>query len=179
MILYRTIAADNPWQFGDSGNPRGGTDHHYATMSLDRICAMRVTELAADGAHLWLWAPNAFVIDGSAAAVARAWGFVPKQLLTWCKDQIGPGRYMRNTTEQVLFCVRAPARKYTMAAMRTHFYAPRQAHSAKPDVFYTMYPETLGVGPRLELFARKRRAGWSSWGDECPGGIVIPQLAAA
>jgi N6-adenosine-specific RNA methylase IME4 len=39
-------------------------------------------------------------------------------------------------------------------------------HSAKPDVAYEiieqMYPELL----KLELFARRYRAGWKSWGNE-------------
>jgi hypothetical protein len=42
-------------------------------------------------------------------------------------------------------------------------------HSAKPDVAYEiiekMYPEVL----KLELFARRYHAGWSSWGNELGG----------
>jgi N6-adenosine-specific RNA methylase IME4 len=46
-----------------------------------------------------------------------------------------------------------------------------QEHSRKPDIFYdiieSMYPQQR----YLELFARKTRSGWSSWGDE----LVVTQ----
>ena len=43
--------------------------------------------------------------------------------------------------------------------------APRQEHSAKPDVVYDMV-ERVSPGPRLELFARQEREGWDAVGHE-------------
>ena len=45
--------------------------------------------------------------------------------------------------------------------------APVRAHSAKPDEAYRRM-ERLYAGPRLELFARKAREGWLTWGNEIP-----------
>jgi N6-adenosine-specific RNA methylase IME4 len=45
--------------------------------------------------------------------------------------------------------------------------APVGAHSEKPDEAYARM-ERLYPGPRLELFARKLRPGWRTWGDELP-----------
>ena len=46
--------------------------------------------------------------------------------------------------------------------------APVGAHSEKPDEAYSriyrLYP-----GPFLELFGRKRRDGWTVWGNEVDG----------
>jgi N6-adenosine-specific RNA methylase IME4 len=38
-------------------------------------------------------------------------------------------------------------------------------HSQKPDASYQLI-ESVSHTPRLELFARQRRQGWHSWGNE-------------
>ena len=47
-------------------------------------------------------------------------------------------------------------------------HAPTREHSRKPDEAYElierMYPEL----PKIELFARGRREGWTAWGNEAP-----------
>lgn len=41
----------------------------------------------------------------------------------------------------------------------------RGAHSAKPEAFLDLV-ETVSPGPYLELFARRQRLGWDTWGNE-------------
>ena len=52
-------------------------------------------------------------------------------------------------------------------------HAPRREHSRKPDEAYElierMYPEL----PKIELFARGKREGWSAWGNQADG-LDIP-----
>jgi N6-adenosine-specific RNA methylase IME4 len=43
--------------------------------------------------------------------------------------------------------------------------APVREHSRKPSEVYRRI-ERFCAGPRIELFARERRPGWISWGDE-------------
>lgn len=45
------------------------------------------------------------------------------------------------------------------------YTAPRGDHSAKPDLFLDLI-ERMSPPPRLELFARRQRLGWDTWGDE-------------
>lgn len=45
------------------------------------------------------------------------------------------------------------------------FTWPRGEHSAKPEVFLDLV-EQVSPPPRLELFARRNRLGWETWGDE-------------
>jgi N6-adenosine-specific RNA methylase IME4 len=45
---------------------------------------------------------------------------------------------------------------------------PRGAHSAKPEAFLDMV-EQVSPGPYLELFARRDRLGWDTWGNESLG----------
>ena len=45
--------------------------------------------------------------------------------------------------------------------------ARRGRHSAKPDEVRSRIERMFGdAGPRIELFARERHAGWDAWGDE-------------
>ena len=38
-------------------------------------------------------------------------------------------------------------------------------HSAKPEAFLDLV-ERVSPGPYLEMFARRNRLGWDTWGDE-------------
>jgi N6-adenosine-specific RNA methylase IME4 len=45
-------------------------------------------------------------------------------------------------------------------------FAPLREHSRKPDEVVHRIDRLVGDIPRIELFARERRPGWSAWGDE-------------
>jgi N6-adenosine-specific RNA methylase IME4 len=45
------------------------------------------------------------------------------------------------------------------------FTWPRGGHSQKPDAFVDLV-EQVSPGPYLELFARRQRLGWDTWGNE-------------
>ena len=45
-------------------------------------------------------------------------------------------------------------------------------HSKKPEFFQDMI-EAQTDGPRIELFARRRRPGWDVFGNEVEGSIAI------
>ena len=142
----------------------------YDVMTLAEIAALPVNELADISAHLYLWTTNRFLED--AYGVARGWGFRPAQLLTWCKPTmgIGFGGAFTTTTEFFLFC-----RRGTLATLCREdsswwkWSRPYEnghiAHSAKPEAFLDMV-ERVSPAPRLELFARRNRLGWDTWGNE-------------
>ena len=46
----------------------------------------------------------------------------------------------------------------------------RGKHSAKPEAFQDMV-EAVSPGPRLELFARRARPGWTVWGNEVEANV--------
>lgn len=198
--MYQSILADPPWKFHNSMPSGDGTyraaHHQYACLSVEDIALFlrftpaytivgdgaptgwtMIEDLIAPDAMLWLWAPSAFILDGSATRVARAWGFEPKQIVTWLKGrhtperlivQMGLGRYTRNCTEHLLVCTRGRAQKlFKSCALPNYFVAPRTRHSAKPEAQYGLI-EAATDGPYLELFARSGRAGWHAIGDELP-----------
>ena len=131
-------------------------------MSLVRIKAMPIAELAAENSHCWLWVTNATLRDGY--DVLEAWGFTPRSILTWMKPNLGLGQYLRNSTEHVLLGTRgkAPVR---FRGQSSWLWAPLQDHSHKPEEQYAVI-ERVSPGPYLELFARRRQPNWHAWGNE-------------
>lgn len=177
MSLPRTIVADPPWwptlhanTVGRREGPyRAGPQRYYRLMKVEEIAALRPA--TAPKAHLWLWCVNQHV--DWAYLVARAWGFEPQQMVTWCKISksgaplYGIGRFQANT-EQVLVCRKGgPVGNAFGRTRGTWFPAARGRHSEKPEFFFKLV-EQVSPGPYLEMFARRRRPGWDAWGDEVP-----------
>lgn len=157
--VFSSIVIDPPWQY-DNVVTRGAAEDHYPTMALDELEALDLP--ADDAAHLYLWTTNGFLRQ--AFDLMDLWGFTYKTTLTWCKPQIGMGNYFRNNTEHVLFGIKGklPTQRNDIG---TWFSADRTRHSAKPESFYDLV-EASSPGPWLEMFARRRRMGWFTWGNE-------------
>jgi N6-adenosine-specific RNA methylase IME4 len=171
---FKTILADPPWQFSNRTGkmaPEHRRLGRYGTMTLDDIKNLPVTEVAAKDAHLYLWVPNALVLEG--LEVMQRWGFTYKTQIVWHKirkdggpDGRGVGFYFRNVTELVLFGVRGKLRTAKAGRKQVNFIATRKReHSRKPDELYPII-ESCSFGPYLELFARHSRPGWTCWGNE-------------
>ena len=174
-VKYRTILADPPWQF-QNRTGKMAPEHkrlaRYPTMDLPAICALPVAAIIAETAHLYLWVPNALLPEG--LRVMQAWGFAYKSNIIWYKirrdggpDRRGVGFYFRNVTEVLLFGVRGPNAR-TLRQGRTQeniLSTQKREHSRKPDEQYALI-EGCSPGPRLEMFARGPRAGWTVWGNQ-------------
>jgi N6-adenosine-specific RNA methylase IME4 len=174
-VKFRCIVADPPWSFGDKlpGGGRGAVKH-YACLTLAELCCFPLPPIA-DDAVLFLW--RVASMQQEALAVARAWGFnAPTSEIVWCKPQMGMGRTVRNCHEVALICRRGKPTRLD-AGVRSFFTAPRTEHSAKPDEFFALV-ERLYPGPRVELFARKHREGWTCMGNEVDGRAAAEQEVA-
>ena len=173
---YRCIVADPPWRYQSRLRASGGSGHYgdpgvklvsvpfdeYNTMSVDEICAMPVPAMAEDDCHLYLWTTQTFLRE--TYRVLDAWGFKQGAILVWSKPPKGVvGTYVCS----VEFCIFA--RRGNLAHKRrqlgTCYQWPRSGHSAKPEAFQDMV-ESVSPGPYLELFARRQRLGWHSWGNQ-------------
>lgn len=172
---FGTILADPPWRFiNRTGKmaPEHRRLSRYQTMTTQEICDLPVSQIAADPSHLYLWTPNALLIDG--LRVMEAWGFNYKSNIVWHKvrkdggsDGRGVGFYFRNVTEIILFGVRGRnARTLAPGRRQVNLIASRKReHSRKPDEQYELI-EGCSWGPRIELFSRGQRKGWTCWGDQ-------------
>jgi N6-adenosine-specific RNA methylase IME4 len=77
---------------------------------------------------------------------------------------MGMGNYFRSATEHVIFGIKGSMPTNANDVM-TWFQADRTKHSQKPECFYDLV-EKCSPGPHFEMFARRRRFGWHSWGIE-------------
>lgn len=171
---FATILADPPWQF-QNRTGKVAPEHRrllrYPTMEFQEIMDLPVGNLAAARSHLYLWVPNALLMEG--LQVMKRWGFTYKANVVWFKvrkdggpDGRGVGFYFRNVTELVLFGARGNMRTLKAGRTQVNMLATRKReHSRKPDQIYDII-ESCSPGPYLELFARFRRDGWAQWGNE-------------
>ena len=187
---FTRIIADPPWLYGSKKalvgtGGRGATPNagdivqidaaaQYACMTLEELTDLPVEMVSAQDSMLFMWATNAFLADGSAADVVRAWGFTPKTVVTWAKvqaDGITPsrkvGHWFRGASEHVIVATRGrPKRPQGFPALATWFPHCRLPHSVKPETLHEIVEQT-GEGPYLEMFARRMgRSGWTYWGNE-------------
>lgn len=153
---FQVIVADPPWQYDT------GSSLPYPTMAIDEIKAMPVRDLADENAILWLWTTNAHL--RLAFDVIESWGFEYKTILTWVKDRMGTGEWLRGQTEHCMLAVRGKP-VFLHGNHATVLEAARREHSRKPDEFYIMV-EATSPGGKVELFCRQRRNGWQAYGDD-------------
>lgn len=172
---FKTVLADPPWQF-ENRTGKMAPEHkrlsRYPTMTLREICDLPVAAVVAETAHLYLWVPNALLPDG--LKVMEHWGFNYKSNIIWYKirkdggpDRRGVGFYFRNVTEVLLFGVRGKnARTEKLGRSQENIISSqKREHSRKPDEQYALI-EGCSNGPRLEMFARGARVGWTAWGNQ-------------
>jgi N6-adenosine-specific RNA methylase IME4 len=171
---FGTMLIDPPWRFANRTGkmaPEYKRLRRYLTMTFDEIAALPVGDLALPQSHLYLWCPNALLLE--ALTIMKEWGFAYKTNIVWCKvrkdggpDGRGVGFYFRNVTELLLFGVRGKLRTLKPGRTQVNVIITRkEEHSRKPEAAYQII-EACSPGPFVELFARQRRAGWEQWGDQ-------------
>jgi N6-adenosine-specific RNA methylase IME4 len=163
---YRVIVADPPWPYElRKKDPSHRATHPYPQMSIAQICEVDAGRIAHDDCALWLWTTNHHLRE--AFNVLDAWNFQHKTILTWAKDRMGTGDWLRGQTEHCLFAIRGKP-TIILTNQTTLLRGPLRANSQKPDEFYEMV-ETLCPSPRYAyLFSRNFRERWDGHGDEVP-----------
>ncbi len=178
---FRIIAADVPWRFASNSeaNPGRNAMRHYSCMTLDKIKALPVADVAAKDAALFFWVTGPFLAIGAHIPIMKAWGFKPTATaFTWIKlnksaptlflpdDDVfmGGGFTTRKNAEFVILGKRGKSVRED-AGIREVIHERIREHSRKPEEFYRRV-ERYGSGPRLDLFARAARPGWTVWGNE-------------
>ena len=172
---YRTILIDPPWDIKfieRKVRPKQKLSYD-GTVDLEEIKALPISTLAADECDLFLWTTQTYL--PVAFDVLKAWGFKYHITLTWDKkDGLTQFGFHRRTE----FCLYAYKGKLGIQkegqAIPTKiedipdlFEEKSKMHSRKPQVLYK-YIEMKTNPPRLELFARSKRAGWDVWGNQVP-----------
>lgn len=185
---FPCLLADPPWNFRTyskkayEAKHRRDAEQHYPTMSIEDIKALPVADYAAKDAHLFMWTTGPHL--PLAFEVMQAWGFRysgtgfvwVKLKKSFVRDQLirsykiedmlhfGLGKTTRKNAE---FCLLARRGKPTRLAknVREMIISPLREHSRKPDEVHRRI-ERYCDGPRLELFGRQQRPGWTVRGNE-------------
>ncbi|WP_046869318.1 MT-A70 family methyltransferase [Microvirga massiliensis] len=168
---YSLVVADPPWRFR-TRSERGGeksASKHYRCYPVEEIFwRFPIGDLADPDCLLLCWA-TAPLLDKQIECV-KAWGYEYKTLLYWEKiflsgrPAIGTGYRVRSMAEPVIVATRGEPKH---AALPGLFKGIRRKHSQKPESFYEMVDERCTqLTRRADVFARTRRPGWHSFGDE-------------
>jgi N6-adenosine-specific RNA methylase IME4 len=164
-VRYPVIYADPPWRYEHVETESRAVENQYPTMALDDIRALKIADRATPDAILFLWATSPKLAE--AMTVVEAWGFTYRTSMVWVKDKIGMGYYARQRHELLLIATRgnpptpAPAQRPDSV-----IEAPRGKHSEKPAIFAELIERMYPTLPKIELFCRAPREGWSAWGNQ-------------
>lgn len=191
---YPVILTDPPWRYEvynrDTGLGRSA-ESHYSTMPTTDIAKLPIGDLAAPDCCLFMWATWPTILD--AFKLGQAWGFTYKTCaFLWAKTNkravdrwttvdepanwfTGMGFWTRANTEPCLLFTRGHPKRRAKD-VRQLIVSPIQEHSRKPDEQYGRI-ERLLDGPYLELFARRKRSGWASWGNEVESDVQLERIS--
>jgi len=166
---FQVIYADPPWQYANSGLG-GSAESHYPTLSITELeeladrASRQATDLPGDNAVLFLWATAPFTPEG--LQLCEAWGFEYKTHFVWIKDKSTYGKlgfYAYSQHELLLVATKGSCLPREGSLVPSVIVAPKEDHSTKPELVYQII-EKMYPGPYIELFARKKRDNWETWG---------------
>ena len=149
---YGIIYADPPWHY-DRKHGSGVAENHYPTMSIEEICALPVSELAAKDSALFLWVKQNRKAD--------SWFY-------------GMGFWTRSNAEVCLLATRGRPKRQC-AGIHQFVISHIEQHSKKPDEVRDKIVKLMGDQPRVELFARQKTPGWDVWGNEVNCTLTMPE----
>ncbi len=187
---YAVGYADPPWE-QEAWSDETGQDKGlmYPPMPLDEIkalCAGDKTPFTRD-AIVFLWVTTNRLDDG--ISVLKAWGFEFVTAITWDKQHIGMGRWVRDRTEHLLIGKRGDFPGLIMGTQPESLYSEvKGGHSRKPVWFAEMIDRLFPEMRKLELFQRKASLGdgdirlngfWDFWGFEAGEGEAEPSAEPA
>lgn len=168
---YNTVVIDPPWPLSmANGNKRRKNSAKklpYETMTLKEIESFPISDFCEKGCHVYLWTTNKFL--RKSFEVFDKWGIKFHLILTAVKPSgLCPNMGYTFATE---FCLLgfygSPALKWKAISCLNWFeiFNTKGKHSRKPDVFYDKV-ERMSHAPYIDIFSRKNRKGWDSYGDE-------------
>ncbi len=170
---YQVIYADPPWDY-DVDLSSGATrepENNYPTMTLEELVEFgnKVKEVSNKDCILFMWitAPKLnWMMD-----VLNAWGFDYKTNLIWDKVRPNMGHYSSVRHEILVIagkgrCAPTCDGKTIQSIDSVQSIEKSARHSEKPIEFYGIIEKLYPDFKKIELFARNKHQGWSTWGNE-------------
>lgn len=164
--LFDIIVMDPPWHFASNSDKKPGRNarRHYPTMRDHELREMDVASFAARPCLLFMWTTPPML--RRALPIPEAWGFKYLTERVWVKDKAGTGFWSRGQHEPCLLYKRGKFPCPTPAPFNSLIHGLRREHSRKPESLQDQIDEIWPDARKLEMFARRSRPGWESWGNE-------------
>lgn len=175
---FDVVLADPAWSYRQwSETKHGAASAVYGTMTTPDICAIPVKEWLAEDAALFMWGTWPKLPD--VIQVMAAWGCEYVTGFPWVKVYEGGcayrgiGFWSQAVTEYLLIGKKGEPRRSKgtpimglLVGEDRVLYSERTPHSRKPEAVHGWIERLFPEGRLLELFARRPRAGWTTWGGD-------------
>jgi N6-adenosine-specific RNA methylase IME4/ParB-like chromosome segregation protein Spo0J len=177
---FGTIVIDPPWEMEkierDVRPNQVGFD--YPTMNEDELIAFKakLDPMVADDCHLFMWTTQRFLL--MAQRLVETYGFRYVLEMVWHKpggfQPIGLPQY---NAEFIVYARRGSPEFVNTRSFNVCNEWPRREHSRKPQEFYELIARVTG-GKRIDVFARERREGFETYGNEVGKFAAVATWAA-
>lgn len=172
---YELICSDPPWKQSRGGKKNvrensSGKPMEYKTMNLEEIerHLKIATEHTTENSILFLWTIEKYLIQ--AQQIAERLGYKLHARMIWDKVTGIPAAFtVRYGHEYLLYMYKGkltPVATEERGKIHTVFREKVISHSRKPDISYEIMERLYPNLTKLEMYARRTREGWDSFGDE-------------
>ena len=163
---YNVIYIDPPWEYSNSGF-KMSAENQYPTMPVDKIKEIPIQNITSENAIIFCWVTNPLLQEG--LEIIKHWGFKYKTNICWVKNNHTAGFYVYGKHELLLIGVKGNQMTPHGEKIKSVVYDENHIHSKKPEIFYKIIEEMFPNFKYIEIFARSKREGWDSWGNEIEG----------
>jgi len=128
--------------------------------NLEKVPILSVTPIGIQEMVTLTTSSGTYIAEGFGAHNTYKTSFV------WIKDRSTYGKlgfYNYSQHEFLFVATKGSCLPRSGSLVPSVIVAPKGEHSAKPELVYEIV-ERMYPGPYIELFARKRRPNWESWG---------------
>lgn len=172
---YDIIYTDPPWQQTKGGKrkcrPNQGKELDYPVMDLDSIFEIQKPFFnnCNEKHNIFMWTIDKYLHDTERKM--NELGYELHARFIWDKENgIAPAFTVRFSHEYLLWFYKKGKMLKPTEEMRgkytTVLREPSTIHSKKPICAYEMLENMFPNTNKIELFARNKRDGWESWGNE-------------
>jgi len=183
MKKYEIIMTDPPWQ-QKKGNlrkcrPNQTKSLSYPTMTMKEIkeTHRKIFDKYANKKHnVFMWTIDKFLLDTE--KMMNELGYTLHCRFIWNKENgVAPAFTVRFSHEYLLWFYKKGNILMTCSEIKgkytTVFSEKATKHSKKPVFAYEMLEKMFPCSAKLEIFAREKRVGWDTWGNEVENDIDI------
>jgi N6-adenosine-specific RNA methylase IME4 len=176
-MKYQVIYCDPPWDYkgqtqhaGKASSDTGSAIKHYPTMKLKELKELKpmIDELADKDCVMFMWSSSPHL--DQAIELMKSWGFTWATVaFVWDKQKVNPGFYTMSQCELCLLGKKKGGKiPQPRGARNVRQLVPslRGRHSEKPNEVRLRIEKMFPEQNKIELFARQKSEGWSSWGNE-------------